>query len=346
MTPRHAMSNSRSSALPIMVTLLITTGIASCGKGASVADADSTASSDRALVKRAPIKTQDITDVCALLPVADVEGVLGKLTGPPQSGDDACLYLLPPMHNQAIRVVLRIDPTGAQPLEQADGMLANVFARELSDGAQRTAPARKKRADGWDFVGGTETIAWRIGHMAVTISGNGNFLLPAKELDALALMVRERLPDLPVAQPGIDPNGGGSPPDPCALLERGEAEAILGKLAVEPYRSTEGTPLPDGDGPSCAYYTSAHHTLVLTPTRGDAKTMFDMYAGAAAKIRELAGGADAADPLDGPWDQAAEGSTGALYFLKAENMLEVSYRMSSTDLAGAAQLARKAVGRL
>jgi hypothetical protein len=324
---------------------MIAAGVAGCGKDASVADADSAPSGSRALVKRPPIKTQDIRDICALVPVADVESVLGKLTAPPQSGDDACLYLPAPVRNQAVRVVLRIDPTGAQPLEQAEGMLGNLFARELSDGAQRTAQ-RKKRDDGWDFRGGTETIAWRIGHMAVTISGNGNFLLPAKQLNALALLVRERLPDLPVAQPGIDPNGGGSPPDPCALVERAEAEAILGNLAVEPYRSTEGTPLPDGDGPSCTYYTPGHHTLVITPTRGDAQTMFDMYAGAAAKMRDLTGGADAADPLDGPWDQAAEGSTGAVYFLKGENMLEIIYRTSSTDLAGTAQIARKAVGRL
>jgi hypothetical protein len=340
------MTSSRSSALQAVVALVIAAAATSCGKGASVPDANGAPSSDRPLVKRPPIKTQTIADMCTLLPVEKVESVLGKLTAPPQSGEDACLYLPQPVRNQGVRVVLRIDPTGAQPLEQADGMLANVFARELSDGAQRTAPARKKREDGWDFVGGTETISWRIGHMAVTISGNGNFLLPAKQLNALALMVREQLPDLPVAQPGIDPNGGGSPPDPCALLERAEAEAILGKLTVEPYRSTEGTPLPDGDGSSCTYYTPGHHTLVLTPTRGDAKTMFDMYAGAAARMRGLAGGADAADPLDGPWDEAAEGSTGALYFLKAENMLELSYRMSSTDLAGAARLARKAVGRL
>jgi hypothetical protein len=63
-------------------------------------------------------------------------------------------------------------------------------------------------------------------------------------------------------------------------------------------------------------------------------------------IRSVAGGADAADALDGPWDQAAEGSTGGVFFLKGDNMLEISYRMSSTDLAGAAQLASKAIDRL
>jgi hypothetical protein len=304
------------------------------------------APAERALIKRPPIKTVDLDDVCALLPISEVESVLGKLASPPQRGDGACAYSLPPIDNKPVRVVMGLDPTGAQPLEQADGMLGNVFARELSDGKQRTA-TRKQRSDGWDFVGGvSEVNSWRIGHMAVTMSGSGNFLLKSKQLHALALLIRERLPDLPVAEPGADPNGGGSPPDPCELLNRAEAEAVLGTLVVEPYRSSEGSPLADADGPSCTYFTAGHHTLVLTPTRGDAKTMFDMYTGVANAVRTVGGGTDSADALDGPWDEAAEGSTGAVYFLKGENMLEISYRMSSVELAGAAQLAGKAIGRL
>jgi hypothetical protein len=115
---------------------------------------------------------------------------------------------------------------------------------------------------------------------------------------------------------------------------------------VDPYRSSEGSPLADGDGPSCTYYAPGHHTLTLTPTRGDAKSMFDMNTGVADIVRTVGGGADAADALDGPWDEAAEGSTGGVFFLKGENMLEISYRMSATDLAGAAQLASKAIDRL
>jgi hypothetical protein len=256
------------------------------------------------------------------------------------------VFTLPRIDNQPVTVSVGLDPTGAQSLEQADGMLGNVFARELSDGKQRTA-ARKQRTDGWDFVGGVSEVAgWRIGHMAVTMSGSGNFLLTSKQLNALALLIRERLPDLPVVEPGADPNSGGSPPDPCALLNRSEAEAVLGKLVVEPYRSSEGSPLADGDGRSCTYFTPGHHTLVLTPTRGDAKSMFDMNTGVSNMVRMVAGGSDSADALDGPWDEAAEGSTGTVFFLKGDNLLELSYRMSSADLAGAAQLASKAIERL
>src|SRR5262245_58339412 len=141
MTRRRSKSSARAA-----LAWMIAAGIAGCGKGSNVADADSAPSSSRALVKRPPIKTQDIAGVCALVPVPDVENVLGKLTAPPQSGEDACLYLPAPVRNQAVRVVLRIDPTGAQPLEQAEGALGDMFARELSDGAQRTAQ-RKKRED-------------------------------------------------------------------------------------------------------------------------------------------------------------------------------------------------------
>lgn len=343
------MPKTHSSVVRAVAAVLIAAAGTACSRGPAAAESASASSdaSDRTLTKRPPIKTVDIADTCSLLPVGDVEGVLGKLAAPPQRGDDACVFSLPRINNQPVTVSVRLDPTGAQSLEQADGMLGNVFARELSDGKQRTAAPRKKREDGWDFHGGvSEVMGWRIGHMAVTMSGSGNFLLPGKQLGALALLIRERLPDLPVAEPGADPNGGGSPPDPCSLLNRGEAEAVLGKLVVDPYRSSEGSPLADGDGPSCTYFAPGHHTLVITPTRGDAKSLYDMYAGTSGVIRQLVGGADAADALDGPWDQAAEGSTGAVYFLKGDNMLEISYRMSSTDLTGAAQLASKAIDRL
>lgn len=328
---------------------LLAGSVAACS-GAGDASAKRTAASTaRATIKRPHVQTQDLADACALLSVAEVDSVLGKLAVPPHKNeeDGACIYSVPGAKGTAITVALQIDPTGAGTIEQADSMLTGMFARELSEGAQRSAAARKPRTDGWDYVGGVSGVgAWRIGHMAVTMSGNGEFLLPAKQLHDLAALARNRIPDLPVAAPGAEPNVAGLPPDPCALLERAAAEAVLGKLAVEPFRSSESSPLADGDGPSCTYYTPGHHAFVLTPTYSDAKMLFGMYSGASNRTRSVVGGADAADPLDGPWDQAAEGSTGSLYFLKEDRMLEIGYRTSSTDIAGAAQLARKAIGRL
>ncbi|HUF35335.1 MAG TPA: hypothetical protein VMN37_05250 [Gemmatimonadales bacterium] len=57
--------------------------------------------------------------------------------------------------------------------------------------------------------------------------------------------------------------------------------------------------------------------------------------------------AAAPDTLEGAWEEAAaNGTTGQLYFLKGDRMLEVGYVTSSTDRAGAVRLARSAVEKL
>ena len=57
--------------------------------------------------------------------------------------------------------------------------------------------------------------------------------------------------------------------------------------------------------------------------------------------------AAAADTLEGPWEEAAaSGTTGHMYFLKNDRMLEVVFVTSSTDRAGALRLARAAMEKL
>ena len=54
-----------------------------------------------------------------------------------------------------------------------------------------------------------------------------------------------------------------------------------------------------------------------------------------------------ADTLDGDWEEAgSDRTTGQLYFLKGERLLELGYLLSSTDADGAVRLARVAMGRL
>ena len=338
---------------PAVATVIIT-AVSACSGG----DTGSSArSAEVAKTKRPAIQTQAIAAPCAWMPQAEVERVLGKLAGPPRLGrnaetprpdDDgaACVYTVAGKNNAPIEVAVEVDPSGSAALEQADGMLTGMFAKELGNGGAEP-PAAKKRTDGWDYVGGMPALSvWRVGHMAVQIGGSASFLMPARKLDELAALLRDRIPDLPIARPGADPNAAGAAPDPCELLTRAEAESVLGKLAVEPYRSSESSPLADGEGPSCSYYTAGHRVLVLTPTRSDGKMMFGMAGGVSGLIRSNVGGADVADALEGPWDQATEGSTGSLYFLKGDKMLEVSYRTSATDISGATKLARSAVVRL
>jgi hypothetical protein len=61
----------------------------------------------------------------------------------------------------------------------------------------------------------------------------------------------------------------------------------------------------------------------------------------------LGGATEAADTLEGPWDQAASDMAAVSFvFLTGDRALEVAYGTSSTDASGAVRLARIAVGRL
>lgn len=301
-------------------------------------------------------KPQVMREPCAWLTKEEVGKVVGPLAGEPYRArnaetprpDDsglACAYPLPGRNGATVPMSVQVDPTGTTAMEQATGMLGQMFSNELNDGRAAAPPKEEKRTDGWDHEGGLPGLhVWRLGHITVQIGGGAGFLLKSEQMDAIAALVRDRIPDVPISN---GDSGGAAPPDdPCALLTRAEAEAVLGKLLVGPYPSGATSPLADPSGTACTYYTAGHHAFVITPTRSDGKTLFGMARGGSGLIRSAAGGADKGDVLDGPWDDATEGAAGTVYFLKGDAMLEVAYKTSSTDLAGAAKLAASAVGRL
>jgi hypothetical protein len=166
-------------------------------------------------------------------------------------------------------------------------------------------------------------------------------------LAALAGRVRDRIPDLPFvtasASTGV-PHG----PDPCSVLSRDEAEGVLGALVVTPYRVREGGALADPGGRSCAYYTGEHRALVLTPhlSDGAGEMRFIRARGGLGLAGVVDRGAEAADTLEGPWDEVAIGVYGQLAVLTGDRMLEIAYLTSSTDMAGAIRLAGPALRRL
>jgi hypothetical protein len=185
--------------------------------------------------------------------------------------------------------------------------------------------------------------------------------LPAERTAALATRVRDALPDLPFPVPP-DPDlermarAAGAPldaepvgPDPCSLLSPGEAEAVLGKLVVPPYRSAGDTPLALRSGASCTYLTAGHRAFTVLPHWDSGKMLFRMARGVGGLVGRVAPDdtAAAADTLEGPWEEAAaNGSTGQLFFLKNDRMLEIMFVTSSTDRVGALRLARAAMERL
>jgi len=133
--------------------------------------------------------------------------------------------------------------------------------------------------------------------------------------------------------------------DVCALLTRREAEAVLGPLLVPPYRTGNDGPFAYANGPGCGYYTAGHHVLIVEPHWSNGKRWLELNRGIGNLIATVSKdrSGEAADTLEGPWDQAGMSLKGRLILVKGDRALEIGYRTSSTDEAGALKLARIAV---
>jgi hypothetical protein len=214
--------------------------------------------------------------------------------------------------------------------------------------AERRAASPVPPPPGWDRSNDPPSPSFfgQVGHVTVGVRVR-EAQVTREQSVAIADRVRDAIPDLPFAaeRPANDVG-----PDPCVLLKVDEAEAVLGKLVVPPYRSDEGTPLATEKGKSCSYFTAGHHVLVLTPTWEYGGMTFDATRSIGALIERVAPVLHdgAADTLDtGPWEDAAgDPATGQLAFLKGDRALELGFLVSSTDFDGAVRLARIAVGRL
>ena len=348
-------------------------GIGACGGGAAKSpDSESPSGATSASV---PLATAPASACGWVAPevVAEIVGVLSgeprvvrsiERPGQPDSAGFACRYDL----EGGRAVVLQVDLGGAIIEERVGGAMIQQFqqaARSMTGAPDDTvAPRPKATSRGWDHSGtllsGYATFTGRLGHMAISVAS----LTP--DIDragtaALAERVRDAIPDLPfplppdpdlaalekeMGGPVLDPPSG---PDPCALISPADAEAVLGKLVVPPYRSAEGSALADPAGSACAYYTKGHRVLVVLPRWDSGQMLFRMAEGlngtTVAAIGQVSG--EVADTLEGSWDaSSASGVTGKLYFLKGDRMLEVDYVTSSTDMAGATRLAGIAMKRL
>ena len=309
-------------------------------------------------------------DPCQWLSPDEVQGILGSFSAPPvrvRPGQDptpdaygtGCLYTLamqPQMGTDT--VTLSVSLSGGEAADLVSNAAASMFgAAPTPVGADTGAAA----SSGWDHQSrlGTTYLA-RIGHIGVQVD-RGSFEIPDDKARQLAAAARDKMADRPFANP-VDPMldsiltlAGSSPrqppqtPDPCALLTRAEAEAVLGPLTVPPYRSAGNSPLWDPHGESCSYFTgNGHRALSIMPTWSQGQMTFKMAAGMGGMVANATGvdAGMAADTLEGPWDDVMQDMHGLLRFLKADRMLEVSWVASSTDRAGALRLAAAAVGRL
>jgi hypothetical protein len=310
---------------------------------------------------------------CGWMPAAEVEAVVGTLSGPPRPKDGGCFYPLPldsitlarnarqqqmaealakageegdvvPMRVDTGGVLVRVSveqEAGERPMEQA---LAAVGSRIGNDSLLKS----KGNGDGWDWHGrmiGKPNFGGRAGTLMVTVEGT--FWMDDKVLAVLAARVRDRVPDLPFRHPAAaaqSPRGH----DPCGVLTRAEAEKVLGPLVFAPYPVREGGALADPAGRSCAYYSGGHRALVLTPhfTDGAGKLRFIRASNGLGALGVADRDAEGADTLDGPWDEVAIGADGQFAARTGDRMLEIAYLTSSTNLAGAIRIAGFALPRL
>lgn len=196
----------------------------------------------------------------------------------------------------------------------------------------------------WDYLSdlpGGVTVA-REGRIVAQVYAYGEGDKGMKMADA----IMDKIADVPFAQDPKDLTVPASDPDPCSLITRQEAEAVLGPLTMAPYRSRESSALAHASGASCSYFAGKHRALVVTPTYSNGAMQYKMMAGVGNMVSSVLGGAKAPDTLEGKWDQISKSALGSLVFLKGEKMVDMQFKSSPTDYDGAVKLAHAAAGRL
>jgi hypothetical protein len=322
-------------------------------------------------------------DACGWIPVTDVEAIVGPLAEPPQR-KDGCRYTMkvPDAVNakrqEYLKLQEKLEKLGATPQRFPAGSIGNAprdpksyaftinvdvngnvaaeltsdtvtkrFAEELD--LDPPPPGAKPRPipPGWDNTGlAPYGFSGRVGHVQVSVDGQAPDV-PRAPLEMLAASVRDHIADLPFAAENLyQVPRPQTDQDPCSLLTRDEAEAVLGKLLVEPYRaSSYYPPLAHPQGQSCGYFTAGHHVFVITPTWSDGAKSFQLEKGISGVLARIA--PPEAIVIKGPWEKSQiSGTTGALMFLKADRLLEIHYLTSSAPRGGAIKLAATAMQRL
>lgn len=335
--------------------LLITLAAAGCGKKAAPdgARADSANGAATPPPNATIVKAQTVpADPCGWITRADAEKALGesllvtptrvKSVETPQDAPNgsACRYDLASTGPLKRSIAISLTPDESGVMRSAVGGMGNVekeFRGSEANGDTLVAGR-------WDFMtaipGGL--IAATKGRIAVLLVAS---MGTDEKAMALAAAIVDRIPDMPFTSDPADPAAPPHDPDPCALITRAEAEAVLGPLAVAPYRSGKGTALVYGSGPSCAYFTGKHRALVVTPKYRLGAEMFRMIGGASRLVDARVGGTAAPDTLEGNWDQLGLGSDGTLHVLKGDKMLSLQYKGSGAGYQKTIELVRSALRR-
>jgi hypothetical protein len=358
-----------SGAMLLLFGLFAACGGDSSGKAAGQPAAPETtaAGSNAAAASedwKPTIRTATLPEnLCELIPVAEVEAILGALAEAPQR-DNGCRYILPMPESvvakrqqakaarekfgQAFGISSQPEGRGSILDVQEDPRSFSVTVNvDLDARADTRSGEQDDAAKGpnWDEARRQRSGFYgRAGHVRITVTRQSPDV-PSEPMYTLAERVRERIPDLPFAVTNpyqVIQVGDG---DPCSLLTRAEAEAVLGPLAMDPYRSSsEWPPLAHGKGFACAYFTPGHRVFVLSPTWTGGASSYKIARGVGGLIGIVA--PQESLVVRGPWEQAHVHEAGAFMFLKGDRLLEVYYGTSRASRGDAIKLAATAMQRL
>jgi hypothetical protein len=221
--------------------------------------------------------------------------------------------------------------TGAAEMTRTGKNMLDLIGAKSADGARHNF-------DGWDYLGAyPHEMTGRVGHLAFHVDWGG-IAIPLDTLEQALVALRGEIPDEPLV--ALDSHSEATDGEPCSLVTRQEAEAVLGKLVTRPFESLDLYPLAEKNGSGCSYYTTNHHVLSIRPWRRNGKMIFN--------VSSLIGKVDSGivNQYASEWDRVGANAIDALYVLKGDKLLAVSWRMSSTDQAGAAKIASIAMKRL
>ena len=251
-----------------------------------------------------------------------------------------------------IDVRLTAETAGERGLAAGEEVVAGWAGASIDT----VAAGKAARDGGWDFSRspiaiGLPGFIGRAGQISVSTMLQATPPVSDEMLARLAARVRDGVPDGPFrpADAGeAPPRAYARGPDPCSLLTRAEAEAVLGPLTQPPYRTAKDSPYPDPAGTTCAYRTRAHRVLGLTPYWRGGAMEAELARGGGGLISMVAPGLspETADTIEGPWQEALADPAGSLIFLAGDRAIAVAYLTSSTGAAGAVELARGAAARL
>lgn len=334
--------------VPALVALLL----AGCGGDAAPA-ADADAAPDAAVAEASDPQPDD---PCNLVAQAEMERYLGPLAEPPFRADSRepdpdgtqCFYRAKDGRN----VTLDIDREDG---ELAFRMLVGVGGQveEALAGADMSTDTLEVE---WDRVGRAfgQLIALK-GPASVQVDPLGSRLDLAAQADIIRIALARLAAPLPYDGARAASTRTAPPPnqrDPCTLVTRAEAEALLGKLRAAPHVSDEGdacvfplalefmgTPVDHELGVQWqdGFYTLGQEraalgmaTKTMANAMGDIPTLGENKAGAAE-----------------PWDEQITLMGGIVIVVKQDVLLKTAAIMvSDFDEAKALQLLRIAVGRL